>query len=144
MKNHIFNFQIKIVLNPQQILITSQDTADRVVELRRNLADTIVPFISSLMREESQRVAQRAEATFTSLQTFYNHPSAARYSFDQAMDAIATLSGRARTTLIRKLRNDASELAKAPHAALWDNLPPSIVRPPTAIRPTGNLQSASA
>ncbi len=41
------------------------------------------------------------------------------------------------------LRADTQELAKAPHAALWDHFPPSIIRPATAIRPNQPVNQPS-
>ncbi len=95
------------------------------------------------MEDEAQNARLQADIQKSALRTLYTQPAASNFSLNAALEALITLTQRARNIQIDIHQKKFNAISLTPELALWQDIPGNHTRPPTAIPPP-NTQALNA
>ena len=125
--------------SPPTGLISTQEQAQDVVELRRRMARMQLELNLNLLRKELKSLSDKITALKTSLAAIYRTPMASDYSLDAAIDGAIFLANRERSKAFAEICRRMSAIRVAPEESLWRDLPDFVERPARAIRPVDTV-----
>ena len=95
------------------------------------------------MEDEAHNARLQADIQKSALRTLYTQPEASSFSLNSALEALITLTQRARNVQIEIHQKKFNAISLTPELALWQDIPVNHTRPQTAIPPP-NTQDLNA
>ena len=100
---------------------------DTIVTLRKTQATEVLTTLSVMVTEEADECKNRAYASMQALKAYYQQLGESQYNFNEALDALVTLTGGSQKTVHAKQQNIFLELSNKPTLALYMGFPDQLL-----------------
>ena len=88
-----------IVFQPPPNLMLNQHQIETILTLRRIQAKEMVTTLSTMSTHEANECKNRANASTQALKAYYQHLGALQFNFNEALDALLTVTDRSQKTV---------------------------------------------
>ena len=112
-----------IAFQPPPNLMINMHQIETVVSLRKNQAKDMLKTLSLMSSEEADNCKERADAKIQTIKAYYQQPGASKYNFDEALNALLTLTGRLQKIVHVEQQKKFLELSHKPTLALYSGCP---------------------
>ena len=108
-------------------LMSSQHQIETIVSLRKTQAKDMLNTLSQMSTEEANQCKNRVDASTQALKAYYQQPRATHYNFNEALDALVTLTDRSQKLVHAEQQKKFLELSNKPSLALCMGFPEQLV-----------------